>query len=127
MQDVENAIDRLRCNDSSWTVWLPVSGSASNSTLLLVTHTHAMVDFAQTLVRRQCKRCPSSRAKSSIEERGRRLEELARSRGMEDATLVRLAAQDASAWMFRGATWHASFNDANDARIAFQARPTRVS
>ena len=27
--DVENAIDRTRCNDTSWTVWLPLDGTAA--------------------------------------------------------------------------------------------------
>jgi hypothetical protein len=124
--DVENAIDRLRCNDTSWTVWLPLSGATADSSMLMVTHTHASHDLAQALVT-GCKLCDRGDNFSSLKQRGSHLVRLARARGMRDASLVQLAAVDGEAWAFRGATWHASLNAAPRARVAvqFHFMPTR--
>jgi len=118
--DVENTIDNLHCKDKSWTAWLPIEGSGDASTLLLVTNTHASDNFAHTLLPKQCKTCASDNQKHSIRARGKILEKFARDEGSSSARLVALAANDGSAWMLRGATWHSSINKSDKTRVAVQ-------
>ncbi|EOD40552.1 hypothetical protein EMIHUDRAFT_454228 [Emiliania huxleyi CCMP1516] len=98
--DVENAIDRTRCNDTSWTAKL----------------------------HKQCKVCEGGDF-SSLWRRGGQLAKVARREVSPHAALVQLAAADTQAWAFRGATWHASFNNASSrkTRTAVQMHfmPTR--
>ena len=122
--DIENVIDMRRCVDVGYTVWLPVEHAGPESTLLIIAGTHATNATAQSVhadaLGPQCKVCPS-RAKDSLLERGRSLTRLARSHhGAPGASLWRLHAEDGLAWIFRGATWHASINYANATRTALQ-------
>ena len=122
--DIENVIDMPRCDRVGYTAWLPISGSSDASTLLVIAGTHAANQTAQAVhhdvLGRQRKVGALQHGDKAPEARGAALTKLARARGMPGAALWRLAATDGNAWLFRGATWHASVNRGNGTRLAFQ-------